>query len=185
MSTAIAPDPCRSTATGVDATDPPRDRAAEHLLALMDQYERPLYGFLVVLVGPHEAADGTQETFLRAYEQLRRGRAVTKGWLYTVARRLALDQLRHSQRTCPHSEVLEQLPQPPACERGDLVRRTLARLAPEEREVLYLFAVDGFTTVQIAAILRTSGAAIRQRLCRARARFRTQWCHLVGERRGG
>jgi RNA polymerase sigma-70 factor (ECF subfamily) len=181
MSSAIAPESCRSTATGGDATDPPHDHAAEHLLALMNQYERPLYGFLVVLVGPHDAADGTQETFLRAYEQLRGGRAVTKGWLYTVARRLALDQLRHSQRTCPRSEVLEQLPEPPACGRGDLVRRTLARLAPEEREVLYLFAVDGFRTMHIARILGTSAAAVRQRLCRARARFRTQWGHLVGE----
>jgi RNA polymerase sigma-70 factor (ECF subfamily) len=98
-----------------------------------------------------------------------------------VARRLALDHLRHRQRTGPHSAVLEQLPQPPACERGDLVRRTLARLAPEESEVLYLFAVDGFTTEHIAAILGTSAAAVRQRLCRARARFRTQWGHLVGE----
>ena len=159
----------------------PRDPAAEHLLALMDQYERPLYAFLVNLVGRDDAADGTQETFLRAYEQLRRGQNVTKGWLYTVARHLALDQLRHSQRTCPHTEVLEQMPQPPPADRADLVRRTLAGLAPEEREVLYLFAVDGFTTVHIAAILGTSAAAVRQRLCRARARFRTQWGHLVGE----
>jgi RNA polymerase sigma-70 factor (ECF subfamily) len=147
----------------------------------MDQYERPLYAFLVNLVGPHDAADGTQDTFLRAYEQLRRAQSVTKGWLYTVARHLALDQLRHSQRTCPHAEVLEQMPQPPPSDRADFVRRTLARLAPEESEVLYLFDVDGFTTEQIAAIVGTSGAALRQRLCRARARFRKQWCQLMGE----
>jgi RNA polymerase sigma-70 factor (ECF subfamily) len=165
----------------VDTTDIPRDRAAEQLLTLMSQYERPLYAFLVVLVGLHDAADGTQETFLRAYEHLRRGQGVTKGWLYTVARHLALDQLRHSQRTCPHAEVLEQMPQPLASDCADLVRRTLARLAAEESEVLYLFDVDGFTTEQIAAILGTSGAAVRQRLCRARARFRTQWGQLVGE----
>jgi hypothetical protein len=143
MSTAVALESCGSTTTWVDATDTPRDHTAGHLLALMDQYERPLYGFLVNLVGPHDAADGTQETFLRAYDHLRRGQGVTKGWLYTVARHLALDQLRHSQRTCPHAEVPEQMPQPPPSDRADLVRRTLARLAPEESEVLYLFEVDG------------------------------------------
>src|SRR5439155_25811305 len=96
------------------------------------------------------------------------------------ARHLALDQLRHAQRTRPHCEVLEQMPQPPPCDRGDHVRRSLARLSAPEREVLYLFEVDGFTTMQIAAILETSGAAVRQRLCRARARFRMYWCHLGG-----
>ena len=180
MSTAVALESRRSTTTWADATDTPHDRAAEQLLALMDRYERPLYGFLVNLVGRDDAADGTQETFLRAYEQLRRGQGVTKGWLYTVARHLALDQLRHAQGTRTHSEVLEEMPEPPPSDRADLVRRTLARLAPEESEVLYLFEVDGFTTEQIAPILGISGAAVRQRLCRARARFRTNWCHLVG-----
>jgi DNA-directed RNA polymerase specialized sigma24 family protein len=47
--------------------------------------------------------------------------------------------------------------------------------------VLYLLAVDGFRTMHVAAILGTSAAAVRQRLRRARARFRTQWGHLVGE----
>jgi RNA polymerase sigma-70 factor (ECF subfamily) len=181
MSTAVALESCRSATTWGDATETPRDRAAEQLRALLDQYERPLYGFLVNLVGPHDAADGTQETFLRAYEHLRRGQSVTKGWLYTVARHLALDQLRHSRRTRTHFEVLEEMPQPPPPDRADLVRRTLARLVPEEIEVLYLFNVDGFTTEQIAPILGISGAAVRQRLCRARARFRMNWCQLVGE----
>jgi DNA-directed RNA polymerase specialized sigma24 family protein len=96
-----------------------------------------------------------------------------------VARYLALDQLRHAQRTCSHSALLEEMPQPPPCDRAESVRRTLARLSAEEREVLYLFEVDGFATVQIAPILGISGAAIRQRLCRARARFRLNWCHIV------
>ena len=80
-----------------------------------------------------------------------------------------------------HAEVLEQMPQPPPSDRADLVRRILARLAPQESEVLYLFEVDGFTTEQIAPILGISGAAVRQRLCRARARFRQNWDQLMGE----
>ena len=60
MCTAVAPESGHSTTTWGDPTDTPRDHAAEQPLALIDQYERPLYGFLVkshppYLSNPHRA----------------------------------------------------------------------------------------------------------------------------------
>jgi RNA polymerase sigma-70 factor (ECF subfamily) len=158
-----------------------RHAAEEQLQALMDRYERPLYGFLFTLAGPDDAADHAQETFVRAYEHLCRGKSITRGWLYTVARRLALDQLQRCKRVSLGPELLEQAPAPQPADRAALVRCCLDRLAPHEREVLYLFDIDGLTTSEIAALLGIGGAAVRQRLCRARARFRAGWCQLAGE----
>jgi RNA polymerase sigma factor (sigma-70 family) len=56
-----------------------------------------------------------------------------------------------------------------------MVEQLLSRLAPLDREVLYLFAVAGFKTDEIGAILGVRGAAVRQRLYRARERVRELW----------
>lgn len=147
----------------------------ECLQALMDRYERLLYGFLVTLVGRDEAADQTQETFLRAYEHLLAGKLVTRSWLYTVAHNLALNHIQRRKRHVARPDVLEHLPEPPLSDRTVLARRSLNQLAPGDREVLYLFVVDRFTTSEIGTLVGISPAAVRQRLCRARERFRVAW----------
>lgn len=61
--------------------------AKDRLTDLMNQYEQPLYAYLLVLAGDREvAADCLQETFLRAYQNLARGKPVNGQWLYKVAR---------------------------------------------------------------------------------------------------
>jgi len=71
----------------------------EQLEVLMDAYEQPLYAFLVTVVGmPDLAADCAQDTFLRAYQHLRRRRLVSKSWLYRVAHNRAMDEYRRRER---------------------------------------------------------------------------------------
>jgi RNA polymerase sigma-70 factor (ECF subfamily) len=181
MHTTHSVDSPRSTAPTICHEDRRLDAVEEHLRTLMDQYERPLYHFLVALVGPDEAADHAQETFLRAYAHLCAGKSITRGWLYTVARHLALDHVQYRKRMHPRPELLDQLPARQPSDHVALVRRCLDRLALHERELLYLFDVDGFTTPEIGALLGISGTAVRQRLCRARVRFRARWCELARE----
>ena len=145
------------------------------LIALVDRYEQPLFGFLVTMLGDRESAgDCTQDTFLRAYENLCRGKPVNVQWLYKVARNRAVDELRRRQRERPAAEPLAGT----VAEDGglsaatDAVRRALARLSPDDREVLYLSEVDGFTSIEIAAMLTIRPGAVRMRLCRAHLRFR-------------
>lgn len=55
------------------------------LAVLMREHEAPLYRLLVVLTGDRDVAlDCVQDTFTRAYEHLRQGRAVTTPWLYAL-----------------------------------------------------------------------------------------------------
>src|SRR5947209_10690547 len=75
------------------------DDFEDQLVELMNQFERPIYNFLLSLVREADVAlDCTQDTFLRAYEHLRKKRPVNAPWLYKVARNRAMDEFRHRKR---------------------------------------------------------------------------------------
>ena len=68
--------------------------------ALLDDHAEAIHRFLVGLVGPAEAEDCFQETFLaalRSYTRLREGSNL-RAWLFTVARNKAMDAHRRSKR---------------------------------------------------------------------------------------
>jgi len=67
-----------------------------------------VYRFLLVAVGPHEADDCFQETFLaalRAYPRLRNGEALDR-WVLRIATRKAIDSHRaRGRRAVPTSDI--------------------------------------------------------------------------------
>ena len=63
---------------------------------LLDEHGSDVLGFLVASVGPHDAEDCFQETFiaaLRAYPKLEHARNL-RSWLLTIAHRKAIDHHR-------------------------------------------------------------------------------------------
>ena len=67
---------------------------------LIGAHATELHRFLIGLVGPTEAEDCLQETFmsaLRAYPRLRHGDNL-RAWLYTIAQRKATDAVRRRSR---------------------------------------------------------------------------------------
>jgi RNA polymerase sigma-70 factor (ECF subfamily) len=147
--------------------------AEAQLLWLMQEYERQLYTFLLALLGDSDvAADCAQDTFLRAYEHLYRGRSITAGWLYRVARNRAMDEFRRKRYVQPGGAQLESGLVSDGIELGVSVRQIMEQLPPQYREVLYLFSIAGFKTDEIGAMLGIRGSAVRQRLYRAREHFR-------------
>lgn len=150
----------------------------EELVDLMNRYEQPLTNYLLVLLNDRDlVGDCAQDTFLRAYEHLARGRTINSQWLYKVARNRAIDQLRHRARTRTAPEMLDSIEGRDGGEvdRTAAVRMALGRLAPEDREILYLFVVDRFATAEIAVMLGIRPGAVRVRLSRARERFRVEY----------
>jgi RNA polymerase sigma factor (sigma-70 family) len=75
--------------------------------ALLDSHRADVYRFLVASVGPGDADDCFQETWiaaLRAYPRLRHGRNL-RGWLLKIAQRKALDAHRaRTRRAVPMEE---------------------------------------------------------------------------------
>jgi RNA polymerase sigma-70 factor, ECF subfamily len=63
----------------------------------------------------------------------------------------------------------------------DAVRRTMAQLPEAQRLCLLLLVVGGFSSVEIAHMLDLGGAAVRQRLARARKQFQRIYAQESGE----
>lgn len=159
------------TALAADADVGPRQR----LIDLMDRYEAPLCNYLQVMLADSESAfDCAQDTFLRAFEHLERGRAINSQWLYKVARNRAIDHIRHRGRFEQDPNQLDQIPvgdRSPSA-RQLRARDALALLPIADRELLYLAVIDRFPTEEIGAMLGIRSGAVRVRLHRARERFR-------------
>ena len=72
------------------------DESLPPFQALIDEHGSDVLGFLVASVGPHDAEDCFQETFiaaLRAYPRLEHARNL-RSWLLTIAHRKAIDHHR-------------------------------------------------------------------------------------------
>ena len=124
------------------------------------------------------AEDLTQETFLRYFDrgpQLS-GDAALK-YLYTIARNLCIDARRR-----PKSEAPDDSLPAPNSEEAQLtsiaVRRAVAALSEEDRELLLLRYVNEVPVGVMAKVLGLSRFALRRRLNTAAERFR---CHLRKE----
>ncbi|MDA8200926.1 MAG: sigma-70 family RNA polymerase sigma factor [Thermaerobacter sp.] len=126
------------------------------------------------------AQDVAQETFLRLYRWHQRHphREITPAWCYQVAYHLLVDD--HRRRTRERASNHQMVPDPaggvdPAEGLGDraAILGALESLSPGDRECLWLFYYEGWSTDQIAHALDRSPATVRTRLKRARDRFRS------------
>jgi RNA polymerase sigma factor (sigma-70 family) len=148
----------------------------QQLVSLIAEHERPLYSFVISVVRDTDVAlDCVQDTFLRAYEALKRGKSINSAWLYTVARNRSMDEFRRKRWIHPDAEVLDSVPVYHSSDESVVVQSVLDRMTPLDREVLHLFIVAGFKTDEIGDIMGMNGTAIRQRLYRARERFRLMY----------
>lgn len=152
-----------------------RSEVDDQLVGLMARYKQPLYSYLLTLLADREVAlDCTQDTFLRAYENLSAGRPVVARWLYKVAHNRAMDELRRRRKERIDMTALNEVPAEESMfpDPAEGVRQVLGRLSPAEREVLHLSLVDRLKSAEIAAILGISPTAVRMRLSRSREHFR-------------
>ena len=148
-----------------------------------------LYGYAMTLCrDPSEAADLTQETYLRAVRAF--GRLAPdsnlKGWLYTIMRRVWLNQRRHEgcgpQFVEMDDERGESLQFATAGDdpyasyvhkmERDSVRAAVGRLSPVFREVILLNAFEGLSYQEIAGVLQVPAGTVMSRLSRAREKLK-------------
>jgi RNA polymerase sigma-70 factor (ECF subfamily) len=137
----------------------------EGLYFLYVQYGEHVFRYVNSLVKDHhEAEDITQSVFLklatviRTYEQ----RDVPFiAWVLRVARNMALDQMR-DHRAIPYEEVAAQVDDHRQIgnERREDLCWALEQLPEEQRTVLILRHVHGFSPPEIAAVLGKTESAI-------------------------
>jgi len=137
---------------------------------VVTRHRRTVYQVCYRFVGTHEdAADLTQEVFLRAYRSLGRfkGDSALATWLYRISVNVALNKVgsRKPGLESLEGHVLRSREAGPAerlatAERAAQVRRAVARLPRRQRTTLILRVYQDLPHREIARILGTSvGAA--------------------------
>ncbi|MBX5478621.1 MAG: sigma-70 family RNA polymerase sigma factor [Pyrinomonas methylaliphatogenes] len=133
------------------------------LAAFYDRYASILFGLLLrILNDRSEAEDVLQEVFLQVWQEAERfdgarGRPFT--WLVTIARSRAIDRVRarnsrdrkemQASRSS-WSETDEITQQLSRTEEREIVRRALAEIPEEQRDVLLLAYFEGLSQSEIA-----------------------------------
>lgn len=158
----------------------------EALTQLVRRHAGPLLGYLTRMsANPHQAEDLFQETFLRVHRKAGtfRPEGKFKPWLYTIATRLAVDDLRRRKRA-PHLLSVDEDERPALSNRladaapgpaeyaaaADLrvrVRRALDVLTPGQRAILSLTYFEGFTYTEAARALGRSVGTVKKQMSRA------------------
>jgi RNA polymerase sigma-70 factor (ECF subfamily) len=122
------------------------------------------------------ARDLTQDVFLRVSRaQVPSGTEVqVKGWLFRIARNLALDHHRHHRRH-PEPVALTGDASRAASQDVDVaVNEALASLPALDRDVFLMREVAGLGYHEIASACELTADAVRSRIHRARLQLRQQ-----------
>lgn len=160
------------------------DQSAFELL--VERYQKPVYHqALRLLSSPEDAADVTQEVFLKVWRNLPafRGESGFSTWLYRLTDNAAIDLLRREKKRRGEpsldddeqsfdSLLADPAPTPhQAVERAELRRAVsdgLSRLTEEHRRVLVLREINGLSYEEIGALLELTPGTVKSRIARAR-----------------
>ena len=159
-----------------------QDAARTFVDALYNKHHTEIYAYLVRMLRDSElAADLTQDAFVKAYrnyDTLEKDENA-RAWLYQIAHRVALDELRRRKiiRMIPWSG--EARGAAPSAERiaMDLrlsgpLERALASIPERQRAALLLAELHDLTGLELAAAMGVSHVAARAILTRARESLR-------------
>lgn len=164
---------------------------------LVVRYSADVYALLFRLTENHEeAADLTQETFLKALKAIKsfRGEADLKTWLYRIAvnesrnrfrwwtrrsrdKTISLDAPLSDEMQTPLSETFSGNSENPEeeilrRERAHALREALQNLPEIFREAVVFCDIEGLSYEQIAATLSINVGTVKSRIARGREELR-------------
>lgn len=159
--------------------------------ALVERHQSKVYNLSLRLTGsPEDAADLTQEAFLKAWRGLSsfHGESAFSTWLYRLTHNLCIDFLRKESRRRSAAafslddgqiDAADLIPDPSASpqralegkELREALERALARLSDDHRQALAL-RQTGASYAEIAQILGVEEGTVKSRIARARLSLR-------------
>lgn len=158
---------------------------------LVMAYQGTAYNVAYRVIGNADAAaDACQEAFIKAYQAINQYRGGSfKSWLLRIVTNACYDQLRYKSRrpaasleemteeTEDHNEKLINGSEKPEesilrGELGDMIQLGINHLPEDQRVILVLSDVQGFSYQEIAEIVGQPLGTIKSRLSRGRQRLR-------------
>ena len=158
---------------------------------LVQRHERPVFNVaLRLLRDVGLAEDATQDTFIRAWQNIRTFQTGSvRSWLYKIATNRAYDMLRASARRPAGSLEAEAVEIEPIWTSGGAgeespdalalrrelsiyLERALTALPEDQRMVVLLVDVQGLDYHEVAESMGTALGTVKSRLSRARAKIR-------------
>lgn len=170
---------------------------------LVTHYHGPVYNLILSMLGDvADAADGTQEVFLKAFRGIRSFRhgSSLKTWLYRIAIREALNHKRwfkrHLQKNVSidaepdegHAAIeIEDLAQTPfdqfaAHEIQAAVQNALQQIPNVFRSAVILRDLEGLSYEEVAEVLECSVGTVKSRILRGRRALKDLLEPLLNER---
>lgn len=157
----------------------------EAFAVLVDIYKGPVFRLALRMTGSVQDADDlTQESFLRAYQELRRFRAGERffPWLYTVCLNVVRNHLRKArtrqEETAGYEthETASALDDPAEAalgqERGRRLQGYLLRLPVPVREALVLRFYEGMSFEDIASVTGDTLSSAKMKVYRGLEKIR-------------
>lgn len=147
--------------------------------SLVELHWIPLVRLARSVVGDQDAEDEVQEALVVAWRELPSLRDPTafSSWLHKVVLRRCLRLSRRLLRLVP----LERAPEPVdphnhnALPGEQLVEQLLGQLAPQQRAVMHLTVIEGWSDSEIGALLGIAAASVRSHRRRAKERLEKLW----------
>ena len=161
---------------------------------IVQRYQSPVYNLAYRMLGERtEAEDAAQETFLRAYAQLKGYRTDQKfaSWLLAIAAHYCIDRLRRRKfqwLSLDEELTQETLPAPAPGpeelafehERVAEVQQLVQQLAPAVRAIVVLKYWNDLSVEEIAQVTGDSAGAVKVKLFRARQAMAREYQRQTG-----
>jgi RNA polymerase sigma-70 factor (ECF subfamily) len=194
----------RTTDTPYSAQADPDTVLVEQYLAgdthafeiLFAKYQTSIFNLVSRMVNGEDAHDLTQDIFFNALRALKnfRGDSKFSTWLYSIARNVCLNRLRHCSYV--KEDSLDQMCEQQSTDLRDhspgvvsivethelqrLVNQVLARLTPEQRMLITLRDFEQLSYEEIGIVMDMQLQTVKSKLHRARLAFKDRFRPYLG-----
>lgn len=173
-----------------------RDGDVDRLELLFDRHHRALYHYFLHVTGNASASeDLVQEVFFRIlkYRQTYRAETSFRAWMFQIGRNAYLDQVGRQKCEVALPDSAPEIGAPGAPpdreleskQETALLRRALAELPSEKREVIVMSRFLELKYEEIASILKCEVGTVKVRVYRALRELGDKFFALRGERAPG
>ena len=141
------------------------EKNRETIESIVAEYGDTMYRLALHYVRDRFDAEDVVQEVLLAFFQREIPEERRKAWLLRVTVNKSLDILRKRKRRVP-------LAFEPSEEQKPTLAEELKELSALDREIVYLFYFEGYSSKEIAKLVRMSDGAVRKRLERAKKKLK-------------